>query len=94
MLQPLGARVLVKRLEAEDKSSGGIILPEAAQEKPREGTVVAVGPGEVDDNGEPMGMSVKEGDVVIYASYGGTEIKIDGEEYLLINEDDLLAVRE
>lgn len=94
MLQPLGARVLVKRLEAEEKSSGGIILPEAAQEKPREGKVVAVGPGELDDSGEPMGMSVKEGDVVIYASYGGTEIKIDGEEYLLINEDDLLAVRE
>jgi chaperonin GroES len=94
MLQPLGARVLVQRLEAEEKSAGGIILPEAAQERPREGKVVAVGPGQLDDNGEPMGMSVKEGDIVIYASFGGTEVKIDGEEYLIINEDDILAVRE
>lgn len=94
MLQPLGARVLVKRLEAEEKSSGGIILPEAAQERPREGKVVAVGPGKLDDNGEPMGMSVKEDDIVIYASFGGTEIKIDGEEYLIIDEDDILAVRD
>ncbi|MGI5819553.1 MAG: co-chaperone GroES [Armatimonadota bacterium] len=93
MLQPLGARVLVQRLEAEEKSSGGIILPEAAQERPREGKVVAVGPGELDDSGEPMGVDVEEGDIVIYASYGGTEVKIDGEEYLIINEDDILAVR-
>ena len=94
MLQPLGARVLVQRLEAEEKSSGGIILPEAAQERPREGKVVAVGPGEIGDDGEPMGMSVEEGDVVIYASFGGTEVKVDGEEYLIINENDILAVRE
>lgn len=94
MLQPLGARVLVQRLEAEEKSSGGIILPEAAQERPREGKVVAVGPGEIGEDGEPMGVSVEEGDIVIYASFGGTEVKIDGEEYLIINEDDILAVRE
>jgi chaperonin GroES len=94
MLQPLGARVLVQRLEAEEKSSGGIILPEAAQERPREGKVIAVGPGEIGEEGEPMGMSVEEGDVVIYASFGGTEVKIDGEEYLIINENDILAVRE
>ena len=94
MLQPLGVRVLVQRLEAEEKSSGGIILPEAAQERPREGKVVAVGPGEIGDDGEPMGMSVEEGDVVIYASFGGTEVKVDGEEYLIINENDILAVRE
>ncbi|MFO8080250.1 MAG: co-chaperone GroES [Armatimonadota bacterium] len=94
MLQPLGARVLVQRLEAEEKSSGGIILPEAAQERPREGKVIAVGPGEIGEDGEPMGMSVEEGDVVIYASFGGTEVKIDGEEYLIINENDILAVRE
>jgi len=94
MLQPLGARVLVQRLEAEEKSSGGIILPEAAQERPREGKVIAVGAGEMGDNGEPMGMSVAEGDVVIYASFGGTEVKIDGEEYLIINENDILAVRD
>lgn len=94
MLKPLGARVLVQRLEAEEKSAGGIILPEAAQEAPREGKVIAVGPGELDENGKPMGVSVKKGDIVIYASYGGTEVKIDGEEYLIINEDDILAVRE
>ncbi len=94
MLKPLGARALVKPLEAEDKSAGGIILPEAAQERPREGKVVAVGPGALDDQGEPMGASVEEGDIVIYASYGGTEIKIDGEEYLIVSEDDILAVRE
>ncbi len=94
MLQPLGARVLVQRLEAEEKSSGGIILPEAAQERPREGKVIAVGPGEIGEDGEAMGMSVEEGDVVIYASFGGTEVKIDGEEYLIINENDILAVRE
>jgi chaperonin GroES len=94
MLKPLGARVLVQRLEAEEKSSGGIILPEAAQERPREGTVIAVGPGEIGDDGEPMGMSVDEGDVVIYASFGGTEVSIDGEDYLIINENDILAVRE
>jgi chaperonin GroES len=94
MLQPLGARVLVQRLEAEEKSSGGIILPEAAQERPREGKVIAVGPGEIGDDGEPMGMSVEEGDTVIYASFGGTEVTIDGEEYLIINENDILAVRD
>jgi chaperonin GroES len=94
MLQPLGARVLVQRLEAEEKSSGGIILPEAAQERPREGTVIAVGPGEIGEDGEPMGVSVEEGDVVIYASFGGTEVSYDGEDYLIINENDILAVRE
>ncbi len=94
MLKPLGARVLIKPLEAEEKSAGGIILPEAAQERPREGKVVAVGPGALDDQGETMGVRVEEGDVVIYASYGGTEIKIDGEEYLIVSEDDILAVRE
>lgn len=94
MLKPLGARVLIQPLEAEEKSAGGIILPEAAQERPREGKVVAVGPGEPDENGEPMGLSVDEGDVVIYASFGGTEVKIDGEDYLIVNESDILAVRE
>jgi len=94
MLKPLGARVLVQPLEAQEKSAGGIILPEAAQERPREGKVIAVGPGTLDDEGNPVGMSVEEGDIVIYASYGGTEIKIDGEEYLIIGEDDILAVHE
>ncbi|MGD9497656.1 MAG: co-chaperone GroES [Armatimonadota bacterium] len=94
MLKPLGGRVLVKPLEAEEKSAGGIILPEAAQERPREGKVVAVGPGEIGDDGKPQPLSVKEGEIVIYASYGGTEVKIDGEEYLIVQQDDILAVRE
>ena len=94
MLKPLGARVLVQPLEAQEKSAGGIILPEAAQERPREGKVIAVGPGTLDDEGNRVGMSVEEGDIVIYASYGGTEIKIDGEDYLIIGEDDILAVHE
>ena len=94
MLKPLGARVLVQPLEAEETSSGGIILPEAAQERPREGKVVAAGPGELGENGEPMGMSVDEGDIVIYAAYGGTEVEIDGDDYLIISENDILAVRE
>ncbi len=92
MLKPLGNRALVKPLEAEEKSAGGIILPEAAQERPREGKVVAVGTDGIyaDDEGESR---VKEGDIVIYASFGGTEIKIDGEEYLILEENDILAVR-
>ena len=94
MLQPLGARVLVKRLEAEEKSAGGIILPEAAQERPREGKVVAVGPGKLDDNGERVAMSVKTDDIVFYYENGCTEIKMGGEEFLIIDEDDILAVRE
>jgi chaperonin GroES len=93
MLQPLGARVLVKRLEAEDKSSGGIILPEAAQERPREGKSSRSAPASLTTTASRWD-DVEEGDIVIYASYGGTEIKIDGEEYLIINEDDILAVRE
>ena len=95
MLKPLGARAIVKPLEAEEKSAGGIILPETAQERPREGRVIAVGTAglyvEDSDEGES---AVKEGDIVIYASFGGTEVKVDGEEYLIINEDDILALHE
>jgi len=95
MLKPLGARAIVKPLEAEEKSAGGIILPETAQERPREGRVVAVGTAglyvEDSDEGESV---VKEGDIVVYASFGGTEVKIDGEEYLIVSEDDILAMRE
>ncbi len=94
MLKPLGARALVKPLDAEEKSSGGIILPEAAQERPREGEIVAVGPGALNDEGERMAMDVAVGDIVIYSSYGGTELKVDGEDYLLVNESDIIAVRE
>jgi len=95
MLKPLGARAIVKPLEAEEKSAGGIILPETAQERPREGKVIAVGTAglyvEDSDEGES---AVNEGDIVIYASFGGTEVKIDGEEYLIVSEDDILAMRE
>jgi len=95
MLKPLGARAIVKPLEAEQKSAGGIILPEAAQEAPREGTVVAVGTAGlyVGEDGED-GSAVKEGDIVIYASFGGTDVKIEGDDYLIINEEDILAVHE
>ncbi len=94
MLKPLGARALVKPLEAEEKSAGGIILPETAQERPREGRVVAVGtvPLYPQDDDEENEGTVIEGDIVVYASFGGTEVKIDGEDYLIVNEEDILAV--
>lgn len=94
MLQPLGDRVLVKQVEAEEKSPGGIILPETAQEAPREGEVIAVGEGRMLESGERTEMSVEEGDRVIYTQYGGTEVTIDGEEYLIVEEHSILAVRE
>lgn len=93
MLQPLNDRVLVQPLEAEDKTAGGIILPETAKEKPREGKVIAAGPGRLLDDGTRQPMSVKVDDVIIYTEYGGTEIKVDGEEYLLVDEHSILAVR-
>ena len=93
MLQPLGNRVLVEPSEAEEKSPGGILLPESAQEKPAEGKVIAVGPGKLLDDGTRAAMSVKEGDVVIYRKYGGTDVTVDGEEYVIIEEDSLLAIR-
>jgi len=93
MLQPLGDRVLVKPLEAEEKSAGGIILPEKAQEKPREGEVIAVGPGKVNDKGERKPMNVNVGDKVVYSEYGGTEITYEGADYLLIDEGSILAVK-
>ena len=94
MLQPLGDRVLVKPLAAEETSAGGIILPERAQEKPREGEVIAVGPGKLLDTGERKAMGVKTGDVVVYSEYGGTEISWEGDDYLLIDEGSILAVKE
>jgi chaperonin GroES len=93
MLQPLGDRVLVKPLEAEEKSAGGIILPEKAQEKPREGEVIAVGPGKLNDKGERKELTVKVGDTVVYSEYGGTEITYEGTDYLLIDEGSILAVK-
>ncbi len=93
MLQPLGNRVLVEPSEAEEKSPGGILLPESAQEAPAEGTVLAVGPGQLLENGERGEMSIKAGDVVIYRKYGGTDITIEGKDYVLVEEDSVLAIR-
>jgi chaperonin GroES len=93
MLKPLGDRVLVEPLEPEAKTSGGIYLPEAAQEAPREGTVIAVGPGRVLDNGEVVPVGVKVGDIVMYTKYGGNEIKVGGKDMLLVDEHSLLCVR-
>ena len=91
---PLGDRVLVKRVAADDKTKGGIILPDTAKEKPREGVVVAVGKGKLLDNGERQALSVKQKDRVLFSSYAGSEIKLDGEELLILGEDEILAVIE
>ena len=91
---PLSDRVLIKRLEAGEKTKGGIILPDTAKEKPKEGTVVAVGPGKLLDNGTRAAMTVKTKDKVIFSSYAGTEVKIDGEDYMILGEDEILAVIE
>ncbi len=94
MIQPLGDRVLVEPCEAEEKSAGGIILPESAQEKPLEGKVIAVGTGTCsDDEDDEQEMPLKEGDIVIYKKYGGTEIRIGDKEYLLLDMDSVLAVK-
>lgn len=92
-LRPLGDRVVVKAVEAEEKTRGGIILPDTAKDKPQEGEVIAVGPGRVLDNGSRLAPEVKVGDRVIYSKYGGTEIKVDDVEYLVVRESDLLAIR-
>ncbi|MGE4554042.1 MAG: co-chaperone GroES [Desulfovibrionaceae bacterium] len=93
-LKPLHDRVLVKRLEMEEKTAGGIIIPDTAKEKPQKGEVVAAGPGKVDDDGKLVKMSVKKGDIVLFAKYAGTEIKIDGQEHLVMREEDILAIVE
>lgn len=93
-VRPIGDRIIVRRVEADQKTKGGIVLPDTAKEKPKEGEVVAVGPGKTLDNGETSSMSLNEGDKVIFSSYAGTEVKIDGEEYLIMKEDDVLAVLE
>ena len=92
-LTPLGDRVVVKALAAETKTSSGIVLPDTAQEKPQMGEVISVGPGKYDDNGKRIPMDVKAGDVVVYAKYGGSEIKIDGQEYMILQERDILAIK-
>jgi len=92
--KPLGDRVLVKIIEAEEKTKGGIILPDTAKEKPQQGEVLAVGPGRILENGQRLPMEVKKGDKVIFAKYAGTEVKEGEEKYLLISERDILAVIE
>ncbi|GMV82958.1 MAG: 10 kDa chaperonin [Planctomycetota bacterium] len=89
---PLGDKVLVKRLEAEEKTAGGIVLPDTAKEKPKEGKIIALGSGKTLDDGSRGEFQVKKGDRVLFSSYAGTEVKIDGEEYLLMPEEDILAV--
>ncbi len=90
-IQPLGDRVLVKPLEKEEKTKGGIFLPDTAKEKPQEGKVLAVGPGKLSDEGKRIPMDLAVGDIVIFAKYGGTEIKEDDEELILLREADILA---
>ena len=91
-LNPLADRVVVRAAEAEETTKGGIILPDTAKEKPVEGTIVAAGPGKVADNGDLVKLSVKVGDKVLYGKYSGTEVTIDGEEYLIMRESDIFAI--
>lgn len=93
-LKPLNDRVLVKRLEMENKTAGGIFIPDSAKEKPMKGQILAVGPGKLDDAGKRVKMTVKAKDVVLFAKYAGTEIKIDGDELLVMREEDILAIVE
>jgi len=91
-VKPLQDRILVKRLEEEEKTKGGIIIPDAAKEKPQEGKVIAVGDGKVLESGTKLKLSVKAGDKILFGKYSGTEIKIDGEEHLILREDDVLGI--
>lgn len=90
-IKPLGDRVLVKPIEAKEVTKGGIVLPATAKEKPQEGKVLAVGPGKRNDKGELMAMDIQEGDVVLYTKYGGTEIKVEDEELIILSENSILA---
>lgn len=91
-VKPLADRVVVKPLEAEEKTSGGIIIPDNAKEKPQKGEVVAIGPGKAADGGDAVKMEVKKGDKVLYGKYSGTEITVDSEDYLIMRESDILAI--
>jgi len=93
-IRPLADKVLIKRLEAEAMTKGGIVLPDSAKEKPRRGKVVSVGDGKLLKDGQRSKIAVKVGDIVLFASYGGTEIKIDGEEFLIMDESDIMAILE
>ena len=91
-IKPLSDRVVVEPAAAEEKSSGGIILPDTAQEKPQQGVVVAVGPGKVSDTGTLVSMSVKKGDTILYGKYSGTEVNVAGTDYIIMRESDILAI--
>jgi chaperonin GroES len=91
-VKPLADRVIVMALEAEEKTAGGIIIPDNAKEKPQKGEIIAVGPGKISDSGQKIDMSVKKGDKVLYGKYSGTEVTIDGQEYLIMRESDVLAI--
>jgi chaperonin GroES len=92
--RPLGDRVLVKRVKEEEKTKGGIIIPDTAQEKPQEGEVVAVGPGARDEDGERIELDVKVGDRILFGKWSGTEVKVDGEDLLIMKESDVLGIIE
>ncbi|MEW6045194.1 MAG: co-chaperone GroES [Bacillota bacterium] len=92
-VRPLGDRVLVKPIEQEERTKGGIVLPDTAKEKPQLGEVIAIGTGRLLENGQRVPLEVKVGDRVIYAKYGGTEVKLDGVEYLILRESDILAIQ-
>jgi chaperonin GroES len=92
LLKPLGDRIVIELVEQEEKTASGIVLPDSAKEKPQEGKIVAVGSGEVKDNGERAALEVKEGDSVIFSKYAGTEVKYEGKEYLILRESDVLAI--
>ncbi|MDD3926339.1 MAG: co-chaperone GroES [bacterium] len=94
MLKPLGDRVVVKVAGEEEKTAGGIYLPDTAKEKPQKGEVVATGPGKMMDSGQRAPMQVKTGDKVVFSKYGGTEVKVGGEEFMLLREDDIYAIEE
>ena len=93
-IKPLEDRIVVKALEAEQTTASGLVIPDSAKEKPQEGTVLAVGPGRVDDNGKRVPLDIAINDKVIYSKYGGTEVKYDGEEYLILSARDVLAIVE
>ncbi len=93
-IKPLGDRVLVLRIEEDDQTSGGIIIPDTAKEKPQEGKVVAAGPGRLDENGKKIPMSVKKNDRILFGKYAGTEIQIEGVEHIIMREDDILGIVE
>jgi len=93
-LKPLGSRVVIEPIEQEEITAGGIVLPETAKEKPQRGTVIAVGPGERDEDGKRIAMDVSVGDIILFAKYSGTEFKMDGKKLLILRESDILAILE